>query len=249
MVEVKEFEKKDRKSRLLLKGIDAALLNSVRRAALKDVPVLAIENVSIYQNDSALFDEFLAHRLGLLAIKTDKTYKTGDKVKMQLEVEGPDTVYGKQIKSADPKVSVVDKNVPIVKLKKGQKIKLEMEAVVGTGQDHVKWQPAIIGYQQLPVITTGEACNLCEDCVKACPANVLEIKAKKLVLKNQIDCILCGKCRDVCKHKALRLDFDKNAFIMNIESHGGLTNRQVLSNAAKLLKEKIGEFQKAVKGL
>jgi DNA-directed RNA polymerase subunit D len=248
-VEVKEFEKKNRKSRLLLKGIDAALLNSIRRAAVKDVPTLAIENVNIYQNDSVLFDEFLAHRLGLLALKADKSYKLGDKVKLQLEIEGPDTVYSRNIKSNDPKVSVVDKNVPLVKIKKGQKVKLELEAVVGTGAKHVRWQPAIIGFQQLPVITTTEDCNLCEDCVKACPADVLEIKAKKVVLKNQIDCILCGKCRDVCKHKALKLDFDRNDFILNVETHGALTNQEVLVQAAKTLKEKLGEFQKNVKGL
>ena len=247
-MEVKEFEKKDRKSRLLLKGIDATLLNSIRRAATKDVPVLAIENVSIYQNDSVIFDEFLAHRLGLLALKTDKTYKAGDKVKLQLDVEGPDTVYGKDIKSADPKVSVADKNVPLVKLKKGQRVKMEMEAVMGSGAEHAKFQPAIIGFQQLPIISTSEDCNDCEDCIKACPVNVLEIKAKKVVLKNQIDCILCGKCRDVCKHKALTLDFDKNAFILNVETHGNMSNAEVLSRAAKSLNEKVGEFQKAIKG-
>jgi DNA-directed RNA polymerase subunit D len=247
-VEVKEIEKKDRKSRLLLKGIDATLLNSIRRAASKDVPVLAIENVSIYQNDSVIFDEFLAHRLGLLALKTDKTYKLGDKVKLQLDVSGPDTVYGKDIKSADPKVAVVDKNVPLVKLKKDQRVKMEMEAVMGTGAQHAKFQSAIIGFQQLPIINTSEDCNNCEDCIKACPVNVLEIKAKKVVLKNQIDCILCGKCRDVCKHKALALDFDKNAFILNVETHGNMSNAEVLSRAAKALSEKVGEFQKAVKG-
>ena len=75
-----------------MKGIDAALLNSVRRAALKDVPVLAIENISIYQNDSALFDVFLAHRLGLLTIKTHKTYKTGDKSTSSLSSTGVSNV-------------------------------------------------------------------------------------------------------------------------------------------------------------
>jgi DNA-directed RNA polymerase subunit D len=139
-------------------------------------------------------------------------------------------------------VAVVDKNVPLVKLKKDQRVKMEMEAVMGTGAQHAKFQSAIIGFQQLPIINTSE------DCIKACPVNVLEIKAKKVVLKNQIDCILCGKCRDVCKHKALALDFDKNAFILNVETHGNMSNAEVLSRAAKALSEKVGEFQKAVKG-
>jgi DNA-directed RNA polymerase subunit D len=250
LVEVKEIEKKERKSKLLLKGTDATMVNCIRRAIMKNVPVLAVETVSIYHNDSILFDEFLTHRLGLLPIKTDlKTYKLGDKTKLVLQKEGPAVVYSGDIKCTDPKIELADKKIPLVKLKKGQKIKMEMEAVMGMGGEHVKWQPAIIGYQQLPIITSTKNCNQCEQCIDVCPTKVLDIKAKKVVLKDALGCILCGKCRDVCKKSALNLDYDKSSFIFNIESHGGLSNASIMTEAVKALSNKVTEFQKLVKEL
>lgn len=244
-MEIKEIEKSERKSKLLLKGTDAALLNSLRRAALNYVPTLAIENVSIYENSSILFDEFLAHRLGLLPVKMDlRHYKKGDKIKLLLQAEGPGMVYAKDIKCTDPKIEIVDKKIPLVKLNKGQKIKAEMEALVGEGKEHTKWQPAIIGYRNLPIIASGKECDQCEACIKACPVNVLEIKARKVVLKDPLGCILCGKCRDVCRKEALTLDIDKDSFIFNIESHGTLSNSEILSAAVKELESKIKDFQK-----
>lgn len=38
---------------------------------MSEVPTLAIENVTIYQNTSIIPDEVLAHRLGLIPILAD----------------------------------------------------------------------------------------------------------------------------------------------------------------------------------
>ena len=128
---------------------DTALANAIRRVVMQDVACFAVEDVSIYENGSVLFDEFLAHRLGMLPIRSDaKGYKLGDSVKMVLQKEGPCTVYSKDIKSTDPKTEVVDKKIPLTKLTKGQKLKLEMKAVMHSGREHVKWQPAVISYAQ-----------------------------------------------------------------------------------------------------
>ncbi len=37
-----------------------------------EVPTLAIETVKIYDNTSALFDEMLTHRLGLIPIRSNE---------------------------------------------------------------------------------------------------------------------------------------------------------------------------------
>ncbi len=149
MVSVKKISEEDGVFRLEVKGVDNAFINAVRRTVMQDVPTLAIEDISIYENDSVMFDEFLAHRLGLLPIKSSaKGYKTGESVKMVLEKEGPCVVYSKDIKSTDPKVEVADKKVPLVKLGKDQRLKLEMKAVMQSGREHAKWQPAVIAFEQ-----------------------------------------------------------------------------------------------------
>ncbi len=52
-------------------GVDAPLANALRRIMIAEVPTMAIENVTIYQNTSIMQDEVLAHRLGLIPIRAD----------------------------------------------------------------------------------------------------------------------------------------------------------------------------------
>ena len=69
----------DSLARFTLSGASPAFANAIRRAMIGEVPTLAIEDVRIYDNTSALFDEMLAHRLGLIPIRTDlTTYTTKD---------------------------------------------------------------------------------------------------------------------------------------------------------------------------
>ena len=247
---VKKISEKNNLTKVLIKGADTAFVNSIRRAMMNSVPILAIEDVSVYENNSIMFDEFLAHRLGLIPIKMDlKRYKEGDKLKLSLEKEGPATVYSKDIKINDSKIELVSKKIPIIKLSKGQKIKIEANAVVGKGKEHTKWQPALIAYNEVPIITISKECNLCKECIKQCPVEVLELKAKKVVLKDPLNCILCGKCRDVCPKNCLSLECDESSFIMIIDNHENLKTIEIFNEAVKSLQEKTKAFKKELKKL
>jgi DNA-directed RNA polymerase subunit D len=246
-VNVKKVSEEHGVLKLLVKGADITFLNSLRRSAMAHVPVLAIEDVSIYKNDSVMFDEMLASRIALVPLKTDpKSYKHGDKTKVYLDVEGPKIVYSGDLQCADPKVEPVYKEIPLVKLAEGQRIKLEMVAVAGTGKEHAKWQPANVSYAQLPkvkALTTNP--KELKKIVESCPKNVLEIKANKLVLKDPIECDLCGKCRDVAEGK-LELKYSDNEFVLIVESFGNMSNKDVLLAAIQALKEKAKDFKKTV---
>ena len=245
---IKKLSEKNNVTKIFIKGADIALLNSVRRAVMNAVAIPAIENVFVYENSSVLFDEFLAQRLGLVPIKADpKRYKEGDKVKMILEKEGPCTVYSKDIKSTDPKIDVIDKKIPIVKLKKGKKIKIEMEAVVGKGKAHAKWQPAVISYYEVPEVSFNM--KLIKDAkkfVESCPPGVLELKAGKIVLKEQVpsNIDLLTKCRDIAPDGAVELNFDTNSFVVVVENHGNMKVSEILSEALDSLKERSKEFKR-----
>ena len=54
-----------------LKGIPLQYANALRRICLNGVPIYAIETLDILSNTSILADEGIAHRLGLIPLKTE----------------------------------------------------------------------------------------------------------------------------------------------------------------------------------
>ena len=56
--------------KFILSNCDQSVANALRRIMMAEVPTLAIETVTVNENSSVLFDEFLAHRAGLLPINS-----------------------------------------------------------------------------------------------------------------------------------------------------------------------------------
>ena len=74
-MEVRVLEETPQRIRLLVEGAPLAFINSVRRAAYTMVPVMAIDYVEIEDNNSVLYDEILAHRLGLIPLDSREAIK------------------------------------------------------------------------------------------------------------------------------------------------------------------------------
>ncbi len=144
---------RDNRIEFKITGIDTAMANALRRIIISEIPIMAIENVTFYENSSILDDEVLAHRLGLIPLKT---YLDGpERIKLSLKATGPGTVYSKEIKVKETKIKgksipsesiAVYDRIPIVKLTENQEINLEATAELGFGKDHVKWQGGLASY-------------------------------------------------------------------------------------------------------
>jgi len=144
-----------------LKGIPLQYSNALRRLCLNGVPIFAIDTVDIIENSSVLPDEGLAHRLGLIPIKTDLTRfnepakcecqsETGcSNCKVMLVLDSGDTdvtktIFTDELTSEDDSIKPVSDKIPIIQLAPGQKVKVECYARLGRGREHAKWNSSNI---------------------------------------------------------------------------------------------------------
>ena len=267
-LKIEVLEKDEANLRLAIKEADVPLMNALRRIALAQVPSMAIDEVVMIENSSILQDEVIAHRLGLTPLKTDlDSYNLPEDCECQSEfgcnlcrvtltmdaeaAEGTRTVYSGELVSENPDIIPVSDKVPIIKLAKGQKLKLEAYARLGKGKNHAKWQPvAVCAYKYYPKIEVpSKECKDCSECVDICPKKVYAMKENKVEVRDLLACNLCMDCVEACPQKppAIKVEWEKNAFIMNIESTGALPPERVIQEAAKILDKQLKEFTKQVK--
>ncbi|MDE1860828.1 MAG: DNA-directed RNA polymerase subunit D [Candidatus Micrarchaeota archaeon] len=136
--------------RFKISGTNYQLANTIRRTMISAVECFAIDSVTMYENSSAIFDEYIAHRVGLVPLKTPSDYTEKDEVMFSLNVEGPATAYSKDLKSNDNAVVVANGNIPIIKLAEGQKVRLEGKAILRSSSARSsKFQPGLITYKPL----------------------------------------------------------------------------------------------------
>ncbi len=135
--------------RFKVSGVDTTFANCIRRILINSVSCFAVDKVTFYENTSSMFDEYIAHRIGLdPPCHTRSGYDEKDEILFNLEAEGPRTVYSKDLKSTDKKVKVTNENIPIIKLAEGQKIKLEGKAILSNSMKSAKFQPGLVTFKQ-----------------------------------------------------------------------------------------------------
>ena len=161
MTVIKILESSDSRIKVSIKGVDRVYANALRRFAISEVPCMAIDDVVVQQNSSVLYDEILAHRLGLIPLSTDlkgyvlpqdcscKTDLGCSKCRVLLVLnaiatDDVKTIYSGDLRSEDESVKPFVDNIPIVKLAPDHEIKLEAYAKLGKGRDHAKWQPVSV---------------------------------------------------------------------------------------------------------
>ncbi len=151
----------DKTMSVKLKGISLQYANALRRICLNGVPVFAIDTVDIIENSSVLADEGIAHRLGLIPIKTDlsrfvepskcecKSESGCSNCRVMLMIDSGEsdttrTISSNELTSEDDTVKPTSDKIPIVVMAPGQRLKIEAYARLGRGTEHAKWNSSNI---------------------------------------------------------------------------------------------------------
>lgn len=160
----------------VLKNVDLAMANSIRRTMLAEVPTLAIDLVEIDINTSVLADEFISHRLGLIPLISEgidnlsytrdctcEQYCNKCSVKLELaakcDMDSTMSIYASDLAKfqngstlGDPVIRDPEGKGPLIcKLRKHQELRITCIAKKGIAKEHAKWSPcAAIGFEYDP---------------------------------------------------------------------------------------------------
>ncbi len=247
------LEQNEEEAKVLLEKTSYSFVNALRRAIINEVPTLAIEEVEFRKQTSALYDEILAHRLGLLPLKTDySTYeyenvesiedRSGKSmVKLFASIKGPGTFYAEKIESNDPSILTKYKKMPLAKLEEDQEIEFEAIAVMGKGKEHSKWIPGIPTYREEVEIKVDE--KKLEENKEKYPKEIFE-KGKVNVEKIKNDPNLLDAVEGISE--AIKVERKKDSFVFEVESFGMITPKEMLVQGVKELKNLITDLKQSL---
>lgn len=257
MLKIEKISKDKGKIIFLVKGINNSIANAIRRS-VSEIPVLAIDTVEFYKNDSALYDEMLAHRLGLIPLKATKTFRKREKctckgkgclkctASLKLKAKGPVMVYAKDLKARG--IEIVFPHMPIVLLDKDQELQLSAEAILGEGKEHAKFNPGLVWFNAYPLVKI-EGCSGYEEYVGVCPRKAISLKDKKLII-DPLKCDICGACVEFSKNKekcSIDIKPSEEDFIFYIESFGQLKPEEIFVDAIKAIDSNLKEVEIKIK--
>jgi DNA-directed RNA polymerase subunit D len=251
-MEIKLMEKKPEKVVFLVRGINETLANTIRRT-IQEVPTLAIDEVEFIKNDSALYDEILAHRLGLVPLKTEKDKKLIQEcsckgkgcsrciVNFKLYAKGPCKVYTSDLKSS---LLVVYKNIPLVDLSDNQELEFNAYARLGIAKEHTKFSPGLIYYKPFPLIKKADKSEeIYQKSVKINTENPLKTPIV-FDLYNEVVEIDTGNGKELVK-----IEPSKEDFIFTLELWGQLSYRDILSGICAALNKNLTDIENKIKKL
>jgi DNA-directed RNA polymerase subunit D len=244
-VELLHKSEKNGTIKVLIKDTNASMLNMYRRFLINDVPSMAIASIEIQDNSSAMYDEMLAHRLGMLVLKTDLAAcflenKNKYTVDLTLEVEGPNTVTAGMISSRDPGVVPVHKDALIVNLLEGQSIKLIATAVTGTGLEHSKFSPGLLFYRKFPHI---KDMKKAEKIIMSVSPDKEKFKDSKVNIA-----LLSEGCIALLEEQDL-VKYQDSEFLLTIEPWGQLSALEIIEALSKVTNEQLDDLTNSIKKL
>jgi DNA-directed RNA polymerase subunit D len=236
------MEKVDKTDKVIVfkENIEESLANAIRRY-INQVEVLAVDEVEIKKNDSALYDETLAHRVGLVPLKNKKVDAKGVKLKISVKKEG--AVYSEEMGG---EAEVVEGKIPLVLLDKGQEMDLVATAKLGKGVEHAKYSPGLMFYRDVSEITLDKA--LAGEIKNSCPDAEVKEKGDKVVVLDNKKTEVCDVCEGIAKRAGKSVETKATGeLVVTLESWGQMPVGDIFTESVNVLKKDLSELSKKLK--
>jgi len=218
--------------------IDESLANAIRRH-LNKINVLAIDEVEISKNDSSLYDETIAHRIGLIPLKMDKKINEKEEFKLNLSSKKEGMVYSNELTGS---VKPVYDEIPITFLNKGQGLEIVATAKIGNGEEHSKFSPGLLFYRNMINVKIDKTCP--QNVIDFCPQKILKLENGNVTVQDSYKCDMCGVCVEKCAKKDSINLLPTKELMITLESFGQLTVEEIFKNSIEILKKDLKELSK-----
>ena len=222
--------------------VEESLANAVRRY-IDQIPILAVDEVEISKNDSPLYDETVAHRIGMVPLKMDKTITEESVEQLTLVAKKDGIIYSEELKG---RISPVYGKIPLTVLKKGQELEILATARMGKGSTHSKYSPGFMFYRNLVNVKADKDCL--KEVVNACPQKILALKDGKIVATDELKCDMCELCVEFCKKTGKgKVDLvPTNELVITVESFGQIPEEDIFVKSVEVLKNDLKEVAKKI---
>ena len=132
-----------------------------------------------------------------------------------------------------------------------QRLILEVEAVLGCGKNHAKWQAVQApGYRFIPTVEINKKrMDEAKEFIKELPEGLVKLKGDKLEINDIKNMPVLESYIDKAKADFITIKRDPTKIIFSFETDGSLSAKDALKKSAKILEEKYAEFGKLLKKL
>lgn len=232
--------KKTNEKLVFASKIGESLANAIRRT-VGMIPIMAVDELEIERNDSPLYDETLAHRVGLVPLKMPKGAKEDSVEKLKLVSKRHGYVYSKDIKGD---VEVVYGEIPLTLLAEEQEVKATCIAKVGKGIDHAKFMPGLFTYRVISEITLSKKHK--DAIASAFPENSIKEKGDMITVKDDQEKTITDFCEGLCQRSKEECEVkDTKELMITIESFGQISAEEIFKQATKILKDELKALSKS----
>ncbi|MFA4952645.1 MAG: DNA-directed RNA polymerase subunit D [Candidatus Pacearchaeota archaeon] len=218
--------------------IGETIANSIRRY-LNEIPILAVDEVEIFKNDSPLYDETIAHRIGFIPLKMEKASKE-ENLKLVSKKEG--IVYSGEMHGA---IKPVYDKIPITSLNKGQEMEIIANTKFGKGKEHSKFSPGLMFYRNVLEIKMDK--NFQDKIKRVCQNSEIKEKGDKIIIIDDKEKEICDVCEGICEKVGKKAEVEiKDELIITLESFGQLSVEEIFKKAVDELKKDLSDISKKI---